>query len=198
MYWNYNQSLQNKNNNRSPPGQLFITWISQYFYDLTIFLKLKICTKLIRFTDSRSYYYINAGLTICKIQSQSRRKNIASTVKMLPIFFSPLTHNYAVRPGSVRPPVLKVQGPFALILCTCMYYIGMLCTGACFIIFFNTTNNISGMGKKYKTSACDTMVYHEYRSCVMLKIPTVHSLLKSVHIYFPRQYSKINEQIEKI
>ena len=108
-----------------------------------------ICTKLIRFTDSRSNYYINAGLTICKIQSQSRRKNIPSTVKMLPIFFSPLTHN-AVRPGSVRPPVLKVQGPFALILYTCMYYIGMLCTGACFIIFFNTTNNISGMGKNIK------------------------------------------------
>ena len=38
-----------------------------------------------------------------------------------------------------------------------------------------------------------SMAYH--RSCVMLKIPTVHSL-KSVK--FPRQYSKINEQIEKI
>ena len=51
-----------------------------------------------------------------------------------------------VRLGSVRPPVLNIQGSFALILC--MYY-------------------------------RHTMAYH--RSCVILKIPTVHSL-KSVKI----------------
>ena len=62
-----------------------------------------------------------------------------------------------VRPGFVRPPVLNVQGLFALILCMSYWH---------------------------------TMAYH--RSCVMLKIPTVHSL-KSVQIS-----STINEQIEKL
>ena len=74
---------------------------------------------------------------------------------------NPFAQN-AVRLVSVRPPVLNVQGPFALILC--MYY-------------------------------RHTMAYH--RSCVMLKIPTVHSL-KSVQISSTIfKISKINEQIEK-